>query len=153
MKIKVSEATGPVLDWMVAKCEEHNFVVVYGRGACRFPGVQAYNKRGGYELMPLRLASTLKTAADADYPGVFFRETRYWVPSTDWSQGGPIIERIKGFQFKQWLECKPDTCCEAHIHNYEGDWIQFGPTPLIAAMRCYVASKMGDEVEVPDELA
>ena len=24
--------------------------------------------------------------------------------------------------------------------------------PLIAAMRCYVASKLGDEVEVPDEL-
>jgi hypothetical protein len=27
-----------------------------------------------------------------------------------------------------------------------------GPTPLIAAMRCYVASKLGDEVEVPEEL-
>ena len=27
-----------------------------------------------------------------------------------------------------------------------------GPTPLVAAMRCYVASKLGDEVEVPDEL-
>ena len=27
----------------------------------------------------------------------------------------------------------------------------FGPTPLIAAMRCYVASVLGDEVEVPDE--
>jgi len=24
-----------------------------------------------------------------------------------------------------------------------------GPTPLIAAMRCYVASKFGDEVDVP----
>jgi hypothetical protein len=35
---------------------------------------------------------------------------------------------------------------------------QYGPTPLIAAMRCYVASKFGDDlvlfkVEVPDELA
>jgi len=28
-----------------------------------------------------------------------------------------------------------------------------GPTPLIAAMRCYVASKLGDEVEIPQELA
>ena len=28
----------------------------------------------------------------------------------------------------------------------------YGPTPLIAAMRCYVASKLGDEVEVPVEL-
>jgi hypothetical protein len=27
-----------------------------------------------------------------------------------------------------------------------------GHTPLIAAMRCYVASKLGDEVEIPDEL-
>ena len=27
-----------------------------------------------------------------------------------------------------------------------------GPTKLIAAMRCYVASKLGDEVDVPEEL-
>jgi hypothetical protein len=27
-----------------------------------------------------------------------------------------------------------------------------GPTPLIAAMRCYVASKLGDTVEIPEEL-
>jgi len=27
-----------------------------------------------------------------------------------------------------------------------------GDTPLIAAMRCYVASKLGDEVEIPEEL-
>jgi hypothetical protein len=26
------------------------------------------------------------------------------------------------------------------------------PTPLIAAMRCYVASKLGDTVEIPEEL-
>jgi hypothetical protein len=31
---------------------------------------------------------------------------------------------------------------------YEGT----GSTPLIAAMRCYVASKLGDEVEIPKEL-
>ena len=29
---------------------------------------------------------------------------------------------------------------------------QYGETALIAAMRCYVASKLGDTVEVPDEL-
>jgi hypothetical protein len=28
----------------------------------------------------------------------------------------------------------------------------FGPTPLFAAMRCYVASKLGDEVDVPEDL-
>lgn len=70
--------------------------------------------------------------------------------STAWAQGGPIIERIKGFEFKQWLESKPESCCEARIHNYEGDWIQFGATPLIAAMRCYVASKLGDTIDIPE---
>ena len=72
--------------------------------------------------------------------------------STDWAQGGPIIGAIKGFEFKHWLESKPDTCCEAHIHNYEGDWIQFGPTQLIAALRCYVASKLGDAIDIPEGL-
>ena len=77
---------------------------------------------------------------------------QHWQPSTNWAQGGPIIGAIKGFEFKHWLESKPDTCCEAHIHNYEGDWIQFGPTPLIAAMRCLVSSELGDEVDIPEEL-
>ena len=27
-----------------------------------------------------------------------------------------------------------------------------GDTPLMAAMRCYVASKLGDDVEIPEEL-
>lgn len=27
-----------------------------------------------------------------------------------------------------------------------------GPTPLIAAMRCFVASRLGDEIEIPEEL-
>jgi hypothetical protein len=31
-------------------------------------------------------------------------------------------------------------------------WLTDGTTPLIAAMRCYVASKLGDEVEIPVEL-
>jgi hypothetical protein len=34
----------------------------------------------------------------------------------------------------------------------ENEFACFGDTPLIAAMRCYVASKLGDEVEVPAEL-
>ena len=82
----------------------------------------------------------------------FTNDYDLYSPSTDWAQGGPIIGAIKGFEFKHWLESKPDTCCKAHIHNYEGDWIQFGPTPLIAAMRALVQSKLGDEVDIPEEL-
>lgn len=69
--------------------------------------------------------------------------------SSDWAQGGAIIERekiaITGTNF-HWWEC--DNGWYAHI----GDRYSHGTTPLIAAMRCYVASKLGDEVEVPEEL-
>lgn len=63
--------------------------------------------------------------------------------STDWAQGGPIIERER---IATWGD---NPYWEAEIGQV---WAK-GPTPLIAAMRCYVASKLGDEVEVPDELA
>jgi hypothetical protein len=67
----------------------------------------------------------------------------WWCPSTNWAQGGPIIER-EGLtithQQNQWAAQTDD------------DLFAFGPTPLIAAMRCYVASKLGDEVDIPTEL-
>lgn len=66
-------------------------------------------------------------------------------PSSDWSQGGPIIEQemltvgpAKHQGYMAWAWPKN-----------QGYW---GDTPLIAAMRCYVASKLGDEVDVPEEL-
>jgi hypothetical protein len=73
-------------------------------------------------------------------------------PSTDWAQGGPIIER-------EHIELTfdrdgPDILWHAKKYAFDGTllWSESGPTPLIAAMRCYVASKLGDEVEIPDEL-
>ncbi len=69
--------------------------------------------------------------------------TARFKPSSDWSQGGPIIER-EGItithQTTQWAAQTDD------------DYFAYGPTPLIAAMRCFVVSKLGDEVEVPEEL-
>jgi hypothetical protein len=68
-------------------------------------------------------------------------------PSTNWSQGGPIIERegicVDLLLNGQWI---------AASRKVEGATMYCGPTPLIAAMRCYVASKLGDEVDVPEEL-
>ncbi len=116
--IKVSEASGAVLDWMVAKCE----------------GVTIYVK-------------WIVTSPPLPY-------------STDWAQGGPIIEReridlegvwnVRGCgvrtSFKEW--------CATHPKNHGGliRHYGYGPTALIAAMRCYAASKLGDTVEVPDEI-
>lgn len=72
-------------------------------------------------------------------------------PSTKWAHGGPIIER--------------DCICMVHYGNVWGahiwpgseSWIDTdvyeadgtAATPLVAAMRAYVASKFGDEV--PDD--
>jgi len=64
--------------------------------------------------------------------------------STDWAEGGPIIERER-------IDV---------LYEHDLRWIavpqkgieSYGPTPLIAAMRCYVASVLGDTVDIPEEL-
>lgn len=68
-------------------------------------------------------------------------------PSSDWSQGGPIIEREKIAVVpcgEYWNAAADDQTLKATPWE--------GTTPLIAAMRCYAASKFGDDVDVPDEL-
>lgn len=73
--------------------------------------------------------------------------------STNWTQGGPIIEREK-IELTYYMDGG---------HENGGEWLatriggpavseEWGPTPLIAAMRCFVASRLGDEVEIPEEL-
>jgi hypothetical protein len=72
-------------------------------------------------------------------------EVPEWKPSTDWAQGGPIIER-KGIEL--FRNNEKNYWFTSRARNQIGT----GPTPLVAAMRCYVASKLGDEVEVPEEI-
>ena len=116
MKIKVAEASGPVLDWMVAKCEYDDLAaknIQYPQHAKHYPVIS---------------------------------------PSTDWALAGPIIER-EGIaidcvrcdgKIDGWIAALP-LFCEA---KYE----EASPTPLTAAMRCYVLAKLGKEVEVPEGL-
>jgi hypothetical protein len=67
-------------------------------------------------------------------------------PSTDWARGGPIIER-EGIAIGSHLDGE-----EWIAEDYWREATWSGPTPLVAAMRCYVASKLGDEVEIPASL-
>ena len=69
--------------------------------------------------------------------------------STDWAQGGPIIEREKISLFEGVNDWSAKTSIDHPLWDVRWE----GPTPLTAAMRCYVASKLGDEVDVPKELA
>ena len=75
-------------------------------------------------------------------------------PSTSWSLGGPIIEReeISISHCKHGIEDTDAWWATDGPTGEEETLGLFGPTPLIAAMRCYVASKLGDEVDVPEEL-
>ncbi len=129
MKVKVCEASGPALDWMVAKCEGHS--PVFNMES------HGFIWRGWYERTPK--------------PDQRYRRLQAY--STDWALGGPIIEREEiclkrqlpcsiGYNWNAWIWTKQ----RAKGGSSAGG---SGPTPLIAAMRCYVASKLGDEVEGP----
>ena len=118
--MKTSELTGAALDWAVAKCEPDSTLELY------------FDNETGEPL-----------CHDDCYDNQEFR------PSTDWAQGGPIIER-DGI----WLQPevgKEETASAWYAVSMDGH-DAYGPTPLIAAMRCYVTSKLGDEVEIPEEL-
>lgn len=99
--------------------------------------------------------------------------------STDWCQGGPIIEKANitiiraddelvigpdGFatnkRIPNWFAETGKWVGYTPVESYESEPMDptfmisedegyYGPTPLVAAMRAYVASKFGDEV--PDE--
>ena len=77
-----------------------------------------------------------------------------FTPSTDWAQGGPIIEREE-IGLRRNAPCSRGREWEASpsitAKGAGGKW-GYGPTPLIAAMRCFVASRLGDEIDAPDEL-
>ena len=75
--------------------------------------------------------------------------------STDWALAGPIMERMEiciakvGRTSDDAIAPHPDCWC-AHI---DGVFARYASTPLIAAMRCHVAAKLGDTVQVPAELS
>jgi hypothetical protein len=74
-------------------------------------------------------------------------------PSTDWNQGGPLIEEHQIWltgPYRHRTEWKAGSGL-ATDWDYRKSEFE-GPTPLIAAMRCLVASKLGDTVQVPKGL-
>lgn len=119
MKVKTSELQGKALDWAVAKCEGYT-PINHSRLAVVM--VERKNLRG---IMQCAYISSL----------------RY---SSDWAQGGPIIERKR-------IYLGPDANSPIWFANFKGIGGR-DLNPLVAAMRCYVASKLGEEVEIPDEL-
>ncbi len=89
-----------------------------------------------------------------------------FAPSVYWENAGPIIER-EGILLRplrraghpmdgQWLAMYDGSNTGTLVRwvNREDFPRHYwsGPTPLIAAMRCFVTSKLGDEVDIPERL-
>lgn len=133
MRVGVSEATDVQLDWMVAS-------------------VEATASPSGMNSAEVLLYRSRALNASC-YP---HNRLHY---CTCWKLGGPIIARECITVSALYAQKNPPSSEYAH-----GQWGAYipcgidsegsgsGPTPLIAAMRCYVASKLGSEVDVPDEL-
>lgn len=124
--VKVSEASGAVLDWLVGTAQ-------------------------GYELSLYGVDPSIR----ARVPGLGVHAP--WAPSKYWNQAGPIIDREIGNLWKhnKLDPSEPDVWTAAAYRKApDGTMLYYedGPTPLIAAMRCFVSSKLGEEVEVPEEL-
>ena len=133
--MKTAELKYRAIDWAVAKCE-------------------------GYEIVRMR-GNEITFLDRTDDGALNERQIGY---STDWAQGGPIIERESIFLVREkaghmgrrlWAATlganKAVGIGEESIKLYRDAFV-YGPTPLISAMRCYVASKLGDEVDIPTEL-
>ena len=126
MKIKTSQLTGILLDWAVATAKGYKYIKIFKP--------QRPTDHGWIEV---RFNPDIRAT------------TSTFSPSINWSQGGPIIERELICYNKSM-----DTYWTWLNNDAEGDRNPraSGPTLLIAAMRCYVASKLGEEVEIPEEL-
>lgn len=140
MKIKTAELQGAPLEWAVAMCERIK-VEIHSAAMIMESRLRS--------MSPVEEASLPRPKPYCTIPG---RHQAAF--SSDWAQGGPIIDQMmlgSGLVLlRNANHRKKETCCVASLDSPAGFY--FGPTPLIAAMRCYVASKLGDEIEIPEEL-
>lgn len=85
-------------------------------------------------------------------PDFHDKTRRKWEPSTDWSHGGPLIEKhrieLRASGSENWWADK----IMIRIDPSANDWCGFGPTPLVAACRAIVQGWSGDTISVPKEL-
>ena len=124
MKVLTKELSGLALNWAVAKAKGWKDYPEDCVEAGRF-----------WHTQPER----------APFDPVIPKET--WQPAYKWEHGGPIIER-EVVQLEPHFTPEKGSYWAAWIKQQRND----GSTPLIAAMRCFVASKLAEEIDVPEEL-
>lgn len=137
-QVKTSELSGSALDWAVAKCEGYSKDTSNaGKFAVRRRMFGLHQWSTSWQLAgPIIEREGITTVYCSGNLG---EPRTYWVATSEmqgWDWGyGPYHEQDE----------------DKSLQIYAPQTIK-GPTPLIAAMRCYVASKLGDVVEIPEEL-
>jgi hypothetical protein len=129
VSVHVRDLAGPALEWAVAKCERLPIV--------HDPMGFKNGSEAGYWIW------------DKAPKGLQVKIGRGYTPSTNPAQGWPIIDRERPHLCPILLNGAP--AYEAWTDGTR-DNRYYGETALIAAMRCYVASKLGEVVDVPAEL-
>ena len=129
MKIKTAKLIGPALDWAVATVKGYEIQMWHGYRYLGTPNEQIVSR--GISIGECDDHGQIGyEATRSDVFVSLLHEAKIGVGPTE--EGGVFPDK--------WIAAEADSP------------FFFGPTPEIAVARCYVASKLGDEVEVPDEL-
>lgn len=141
--VKVGDLKGPALDWAVAQIDSFCTGLEWrpraeGRLFVGFGMIENVTQPCAY----LSNGSSISERFGMRRNGV-----EPYSPSTDWSQGGRLIEQhcISLLTYESsdwWAGFDLD-------HGEPSGANAFGETPLIAACRALVAAKIGQTVEVP----
>ena len=144
VEVKTEELVGPALDWAVAKS--------CGYECGRLPRIGntfGCNLPNGLQYVIGRLCGA---SIAEELNARFFR------PSTDWAQGGPLLDKYDislngGFADGDWdRRVIYATLRDGNHGDYGQLALATGPTRLISACRAVVRYKLGDIVPVPKEL-
>lgn len=141
--MKTSELKGALLDYWVAQADPKGAGMrweQHGADWIGFALIGSSPEFAGWIVTDATLLHDRATLRDA-YPSAIF-----YSPSTDWSKGGPIIERemIELIHDRDWRE-DGEFGRVWQGHDAAGGFYD-GDTPLIAAMRSFVAAKFGHEL-------
>lgn len=145
MKIKTSELTGAALDYVVAKVMVASGV--FTEDAYEFgTGRPYFNTKAVPCLWGCGVQKANWLDLETGNPQVHHGSGGTYSPSTNWANGGPLIdEYIGAVSGPTNARSYSIACLKGSVLSHRGETI------LIAVCRA-VASKLGDEVEVPDEL-
>lgn len=145
MKTKSHELSGAALDWAVAYAiggDVRNYPAMDGapHWEARGEEVSVFSNPPGTTYRP--------RIGWIGEPHPAWKGDTRWRPSTDWNQGGPLIDKHIVYMDSHHEGEEKYAVSREPIRYRIG-----GPTYLVAAMRSIVRANLGDEVDVPEEFS